>query len=68
MNAYKNADPRCILSLQMAEHGAFQVLTDTYVTEESGTGVVHQAPYFGEVRTAPDSNPNSDRGGTIPEI
>lgn len=29
-------------------NGAFQVLTDTYVTSESGTGVVHQAPYFGE--------------------
>ena len=28
--------------------GAFAVLTDTYVTTESGTGVVHQAPYFGE--------------------
>ncbi|XP_018567070.1 isoleucine--tRNA ligase, cytoplasmic [Anoplophora glabripennis] len=27
---------------------AFVVLTDGYVTEESGTGVVHQAPYFGE--------------------
>lgn len=27
---------------------AFLVLTDDYVTEESGTGVVHQAPYFGE--------------------
>ncbi|XP_059621937.1 isoleucine--tRNA ligase, cytoplasmic [Phlebotomus argentipes] len=27
---------------------AFRVLMDTYVTEESGTGVVHQAPYFGE--------------------
>ncbi|XP_024082697.1 isoleucine--tRNA ligase, cytoplasmic isoform X2 [Cimex lectularius] len=26
----------------------FRVLTDTYVTEESGTGVVHMAPYFGE--------------------
>lgn len=25
-----------------------RVLCDTYVTEESGTGVVHQAPYFGE--------------------
>ncbi|XP_064632700.1 isoleucine--tRNA ligase, cytoplasmic-like [Lineus longissimus] len=30
------------------ERGAFQVLIDGYVTEESGTGVVHQAPYFGE--------------------
>ncbi|XP_023939304.1 isoleucine--tRNA ligase, cytoplasmic [Bicyclus anynana] len=26
----------------------FQVLTDGYVTNDSGTGVVHQAPYFGE--------------------
>uniref|UniRef100_A0A8C4EU15 Isoleucine--tRNA ligase, cytoplasmic n=1 Tax=Dicentrarchus labrax TaxID=13489 RepID=A0A8C4EU15_DICLA len=29
------------------EKGAFQVLTDNYVKEEDGTGVVHQAPYFG---------------------
>ncbi|XP_003385671.1 PREDICTED: isoleucine--tRNA ligase, cytoplasmic [Amphimedon queenslandica] len=28
--------------------GAFRILTDTYVTAESGTGVVHQAPGFGE--------------------
>ncbi|UJR12101.1 hypothetical protein I4U23_016279 [Adineta vaga] len=27
---------------------AFRVLCDDYVTEESGTGIVHQAPYFGE--------------------
>lgn len=27
---------------------AFRVLADNYVNEESGTGVVHQAPYFGE--------------------
>ena len=26
----------------------FMVLNDTYVTTESGTGIVHQAPYFGE--------------------
>jgi len=26
----------------------FKVLNDTYVTSESGTGLVHQAPYFGE--------------------
>ncbi|KAJ9574051.1 hypothetical protein L9F63_008577, partial [Diploptera punctata] len=32
----------------LKEKGAFQVLNDGYVTEESGTGVVHQAPYFGE--------------------
>uniref|UniRef100_A0A0B7BCJ2 Isoleucine--tRNA ligase, cytoplasmic n=1 Tax=Arion vulgaris TaxID=1028688 RepID=A0A0B7BCJ2_9EUPU len=28
--------------------GAFRVLVDTYVTTDAGTGVVHQAPYFGE--------------------
>ncbi|KAF7270201.1 hypothetical protein GWI33_016811 [Rhynchophorus ferrugineus] len=32
----------------MAEKGAFRVLIDEYVTAESGTGIVHQAPYFGE--------------------
>ncbi len=36
----------------MAERGAWRVLLDTYVTSESGTGVVHQAPYFGEVGSA----------------
>ncbi|VDP64313.1 unnamed protein product [Schistosoma mattheei] len=30
------------------ERGAFRILCDTYVTEDVGTGVVHQAPYFGE--------------------
>lgn len=30
------------------EDVAFRVLTDSYVTEESGSGIVHQAPYFGE--------------------
>uniref|UniRef100_A0A8C5DRC2 Isoleucine--tRNA ligase, cytoplasmic n=1 Tax=Gouania willdenowi TaxID=441366 RepID=A0A8C5DRC2_GOUWI len=29
------------------EKGAFQILLDNYVKEEDGTGVVHQAPYFG---------------------
>ncbi|KAI9203065.1 tRNA synthetases class I-domain-containing protein [Polychytrium aggregatum] len=28
--------------------GSFVVVNDTYVTEEGGTGVVHQAPAFGE--------------------
>ena len=32
----------------MAEHG-FQVLLADYVTTEDGTGVVHQAPAYGEV-------------------
>jgi isoleucyl-tRNA synthetase len=30
------------------EKTAFRVLCDGYVTEESGSGIVHQAPYFGE--------------------
>lgn len=33
---------------QAAATGAFVVLTDSYVTDDSGTGVVHQAPAFGE--------------------
>lgn len=34
---------------QMREKtGCFQVMCDNYVTSESGTGIVHQAPYFGE--------------------
>ncbi|XP_065174061.1 isoleucine--tRNA ligase, cytoplasmic-like [Atheta coriaria] len=33
---------------QMKKQGAYKVLLDDYVTQESGTGVVHQAPYFGE--------------------
>lgn len=29
---------------------AFRVLNGTFITTDQGTGVVHQAPYFGEVR------------------
>ena len=29
-------------------NGAFKVCGDSYVTEDSGTGIVHQAPAFGE--------------------
>jgi len=32
----------------MAEQGAFQVVSDGYVTADDGTGVVHQAPAYGE--------------------
>ena len=31
-----------------AEEGAFRVVADDYVTTDSGTGIVHQAPAFGE--------------------
>ena len=30
------------------EEGAFRVVSDDYVTTDSGTGIVHQAPAFGE--------------------
>ena len=30
------------------EDRAFVVVTDTYVTNQDGTGIVHQAPAFGE--------------------
>ncbi|KAF3816043.1 hypothetical protein GH733_016148 [Mirounga leonina] len=33
--------------VQLKEDGAFTVLADGYVQEDEGTGVVHQAPYFG---------------------
>ncbi|XP_032049784.1 isoleucine--tRNA ligase, cytoplasmic [Aythya fuligula] len=33
--------------IQCKDKGAFTVLVDSYVKEEEGTGVVHQAPYFG---------------------
>uniref|UniRef100_A0A8C9FXD1 isoleucine--tRNA ligase n=1 Tax=Pavo cristatus TaxID=9049 RepID=A0A8C9FXD1_PAVCR len=36
-----------IFLLQCKDKGAFTVLVDSYVKEEEGTGVVHQAPYFG---------------------
>ena len=34
---------------QSGDQGAFRVLCDNYVTSDSGTGIVHQAPGFGEV-------------------
>lgn len=30
------------------KYNAFRVLSDGYVTDDAGTGIVHQAPYFGE--------------------
>ena len=37
----------------MKTEGAFRVLADDYVTDDSGTGVVHSAPAFGEVSSFP---------------
>lgn len=33
---------------ELKKDGAFQILTDNYVTTEAGTGIVHIAPGFGE--------------------
>ncbi|XP_065830323.1 isoleucine--tRNA ligase, cytoplasmic-like [Oscarella lobularis] len=44
----KSYEPLFPYFAKFKEEGAFVVLTDTYVTEESGTGIVHQAPAFGE--------------------
>eukprot|EP00455_Lapot_gusevi_P000504 TRINITY_DN1022_c0_g1_i5.p1 TRINITY_DN1022_c0_g1~~TRINITY_DN1022_c0_g1_i5.p1 ORF type:complete len:1103 (-),score=421.81 TRINITY_DN1022_c0_g1_i5:126-3374(-) len=32
----------------MEENGAFRIVSDTYVTDKDGVGIVHQAPAFGE--------------------
>ena len=37
-----------VIDCQQFEDKAFRVCCDTYVTEDSGTGIVHQAPAFGE--------------------
>lgn len=31
-----------------SDKGAFRVVADGYVTADAGTGIVHQAPFFGE--------------------
>lgn len=33
---------------ELSSEGAFTVMTDDYVTTDNGTGIVHQAPAFGE--------------------
>ena len=33
---------------ELAETGAFRVCSDEYVTDDAGTGIVHQAPAYGE--------------------
>ena len=38
-----------LMCFQMKKRGAFQIFVDDYVTDDSGTGVVHSAPAFGEV-------------------
>lgn len=40
--------PTAPLNFLHPDSGAFVVCTDTYVTDDSGTGIVHQAPAYGE--------------------
>ncbi|XP_014208707.1 isoleucine--tRNA ligase, cytoplasmic [Copidosoma floridanum] len=44
----KSYEPLFPYFSHLREKGAFRVLNDKYVGADSGTGVVHQAPYFGE--------------------
>ena len=44
----KHYEPLFPYFADQVEQGAFVVVADDYVTTESGTGVVHQAPAFGE--------------------
>ena len=55
VDEYKGADlvgktyqPLFPYFAEMEKEGAFCIVSDDYVTTDSGTGVVHQAPAFGE--------------------
>lgn len=54
----------------VAEYGskAFRVVSDTYVTDDAGTGIVHQAPAFGEddYRVCSTNGIISKDSGTVP--
>jgi isoleucyl-tRNA synthetase len=44
----KHYEPLFPYFKELAAEGAFKVVADDYVTTDSGTGIVHQAPAFGE--------------------
>ncbi|MCB1692886.1 MAG: isoleucine--tRNA ligase [Pseudomonadales bacterium] len=44
----KQYEPLFDYFADLENEGAFQVVSDDYVSTESGTGIVHQAPAFGE--------------------
>ena len=44
----KTYEPLFPYFAEAADEGAFQIVSDDYVSTDSGTGVVHQAPAFGE--------------------
>lgn len=44
----KTYEPLFPYFAELSDQGAFQIVSDDYVSTDSGTGVVHQAPAFGE--------------------
>ncbi|MEI8346091.1 MAG: isoleucine--tRNA ligase, partial [Pseudomonadota bacterium] len=44
----KKYEPLFPYFAELSEEGAFQIVSDNYVTTEDGTGIVHIAPDFGE--------------------
>jgi len=44
----KSYEPLFPYFAELKDQGAFQIVADEYVSTESGTGIVHQAPAFGE--------------------
>ncbi len=44
----KRYEPLFPFFKELGETGAFQICGDTYVTDDAGTGIVHQAPAYGE--------------------
>ena len=44
----KKYEPLLPYFSELAEEGAFHIMSDDYVTTEDGTGIVHIAPAFGE--------------------
>tara|TARA_R110002110_G_scaffold301156_1_gene515111 strand:+ start:77182 stop:80334 length:3153 start_codon:yes stop_codon:yes gene_type:complete len=46
--AGKQYEPMFPYFSELEKEGAFRVFSDDYVTADSGTGIVHQAPAFGE--------------------
>ena len=70
------SDPK---SVRWSDRGAFRVVVDTFVTQETGTGIVHCAPGFGEedfrvaqkygiVSVGGDSNPTQAGGKEREEL
>jgi isoleucyl-tRNA synthetase len=66
--ASQSTYPSLTPSLQRKATGSFKVVCDTYVTSDSGTGIVHQAPAFGEddMRVCIHNKIVDPEGGDLP--